>query len=144
MSLLATGVTKKGTGGTEMIPVKSMSSVTTKKDGVRFTAVSVICSGNTVDFRVGHSEAAGVKDVLSSLILGRHPAQQPGDAATPPPTPLPPPGISSPTVAPPPPPAEPAPAASLADELKKLADLRDAGILTNDEFAAQKARLLGQ
>jgi hypothetical protein len=33
--------------------------------------------------------------------------------------------------------------ASVADELKKLAELRDSGVLTDDEFAAQKARLLG-
>lgn len=32
---------------------------------------------------------------------------------------------------------------SVADELMKLAQLRDAGVLTPDEFAAQKARLLG-
>jgi hypothetical protein len=30
----------------------------------------------------------------------------------------------------------------IADELRKLADLRAEGILTDDEFAAQKARLL--
>lgn len=36
-----------------------------------------------------------------------------------------------------------APAVSLADELTKLAALRDQGILTDDEFAAQKAKLLG-
>lgn len=32
---------------------------------------------------------------------------------------------------------------SVADELLKLAALRDGGILTEDEFAQQKARLLG-
>jgi hypothetical protein len=32
---------------------------------------------------------------------------------------------------------------SVADELTKLMNLRDAGALTDDEFAAQKARLLG-
>jgi hypothetical protein len=32
---------------------------------------------------------------------------------------------------------------SLADELAKLAQLRDQGILTDDEFASQKAKLLG-
>lgn len=32
----------------------------------------------------------------------------------------------------------------VADELKKLAELRDSGILTDDEFTAEKARLLGQ
>jgi len=36
-----------------------------------------------------------------------------------------------------------APAISVADELEKLAHLRDRGVLTEEEFAAQKARLLG-
>lgn len=36
------------------------------------------------------------------------------------------------------------PGNGVADELKKLAELRDSGILTDDEFAAEKARLLGQ
>jgi Short C-terminal domain len=46
-------------------------------------------------------------------------------------------------------PARSAPAASapattsVADELTKLAGLRDAGVLSPDEFEAQKARLLG-
>jgi hypothetical protein len=49
--------------------------------------------------------------------------------------------------APPPPPApEPAAAPTQADmvaQLRELAALRDDGILTDEEFAAQKARLLG-
>ncbi|NLT05063.1 MAG: SHOCT domain-containing protein [Solirubrobacterales bacterium] len=47
--------------------------------------------------------------------------------------------------APPPPPA-PAPAAPAADpiaQLKELAALKDQGVLTEQEFAAQKAKLLG-
>ena len=36
----------------------------------------------------------------------------------------------------------PTPGKSLAEELRELAELRDAGILTNEEFAAQKARIL--
>jgi len=36
-----------------------------------------------------------------------------------------------------------APGASLADEIRKLAQLRDDGLLTPEEFAEQKARLLG-
>ncbi len=44
--------------------------------------------------------------------------------------------------------AEPpvAPAADqgdVADQIKRFADLRDQGILTEEEFAAQKAKLLG-
>lgn len=45
--------------------------------------------------------------------------------------------------APPPPPAAAAEPVDLADQLKKLAELRDQGILTDEEFAAQKAKLLG-
>ena len=42
--------------------------------------------------------------------------------------------------APPPPPA--APQADMIGQLKQLAELRDQGILTDEEFAAQKARIL--
>ncbi len=50
--------------------------------------------------------------------------------------------------APPPPPAAApaAPEASMDDkveQLKKLAELRDAGIITEQEFGAQKAKILG-
>ena len=36
-----------------------------------------------------------------------------------------------------------APAASPADELRKLAQLRDEGVLTEEEFDAQKQKILG-
>ena len=55
---------------------------------------------------------------------------------------------SAPQEAPPPAPPAPAPAAApaggnqLADQLLRLADLRNAGVLTDEEFAAAKARLL--
>lgn len=42
--------------------------------------------------------------------------------------------------------ASPAPAAGqvdVVDQLKRFAELRDQGILTDEEFAAQKAKLLG-
>lgn len=48
--------------------------------------------------------------------------------------------------APPPPPAAPQPAAageSRVEKLKDLADLKQQGILTEEEFAAEKARILG-
>jgi hypothetical protein len=47
--------------------------------------------------------------------------------------------------APPPAPA-PAPAAAAPDpiaQLKELAELKDQGVLTEEEFAAQKAKILG-
>lgn len=43
--------------------------------------------------------------------------------------------------APPPAPAEPA--VDPIEQLKKLAELKDQGILTEEEFAAQKAKILG-
>ena len=44
--------------------------------------------------------------------------------------------------APPPPPAPAAPAADPIQQLKDLADLKQQGILTDDEFAVQKAKIL--
>jgi len=47
-----------------------------------------------------------------------------------------------PEAAPAPPAAAPASGASTIDQLKELGELKDQGILTEDEFAAQKAKLL--
>lgn len=41
------------------------------------------------------------------------------------------------------PPAPPAPAPDPVQQLKELGELRDKGVLTEEEFAAQKAKLLG-
>jgi hypothetical protein len=41
-----------------------------------------------------------------------------------------------------PPAAAPASGASMIDQLKELGELKEQGILTEDEFAAQKAKLL--
>jgi hypothetical protein len=43
----------------------------------------------------------------------------------------------------PPPPAPAEPAADPIAQLRQLAELKDQGILTEEEFAAQKARILG-
>lgn len=128
LSMLATGV-KNGKAGTEMIPVKSMSSVTTSRDGMLNSKVSVITSGNTIDFRVSHKEAETVKSTLTALILGTHPS------------------LVSATPAPAAPAAPPAPAAAgvdVAAQLQQLASLRDAGILTDAEFTAKKTDLLAR
>jgi hypothetical protein len=47
--------------------------------------------------------------------------------------------------APPPPPPPAAPAGDdMLDQLKQLGELHAAGVLTDDEFAAQKAKILAQ
>ena len=43
----------------------------------------------------------------------------------------------------PPPQAAPAAGGSMIDQLKELGELKEQGILTEEEFAAQKAKLLG-
>jgi Short C-terminal domain len=44
----------------------------------------------------------------------------------------------------PPPAAAPAPAEDRVEQLKDLAALKEQGVLTDEEFAAEKARILGQ
>lgn len=58
---------RKG-GSTEMIPVKAITSVTTRKDGLRNYAVSVIAPGNSIDMRVSKDEAERIKSTLLSLM----------------------------------------------------------------------------
>jgi len=48
-----------------------------------------------------------------------------------------------PVAAPPPPPAPATGEQSTIEQLKELAALKDQGVLTEDEFAAQKAKILG-
>lgn len=117
-SAIVTGVRHSST---EMIPVKSITSVATKKGAVNNTVVSVITSGATIDFRVSHKEAKIVQDTLNRLILA-------GPAA------------AAPVAA-----AEPVAAApDITEQLQKLGALRDGGILTEEEFAAKKADLLAR
>lgn len=76
--------------GSELILIRSISSVTTAKDGFR-TKVTVVTSGNTIDFRVDKSLAMQVKDTLTRLMLGDHPVRAndpvPGYAPAQPPSP---------------------------------------------------------
>ncbi len=123
LSLAVTGV-RGGNQGSEMIPVKSMTSVTTEKDGLRFWKVKVIASGNTIDFRVTADDAKKVKETLTQLMLGSHASQNQ--------------------------PTSPAPrlasdgSVDIAEQLGKLASLRDSGVLTEEEFQSKKSDLLSR
>lgn len=113
----------------EIIPMKNVSSVTMARDGFRNHKVTVVTTGNTIELRTDKSEAEEAKTLLTQLMLGSHPSQAAGAPLAPPgPTPV---GTTA------------APTAGLAEELAKLAALRDQGVLTEAEFAAQKTRLLG-
>lgn len=97
----------------EVIPVRSISSVSSRKDGMTYTVVSAITGGNTIDFRLAHTDAAAFKAALTDLVLGSH-----APAVT--------------TAAP-----------DVLAQLKNLADLHASGALSDEEFAAAKALLIG-
>ncbi|KUL69961.1 MULTISPECIES: SHOCT domain-containing protein [unclassified Streptomyces] len=122
-SLLATGV-RSSDAGTEMNPVRNIASVVTKRDGLMFTKVVVVASGNNIDFRVPHDAAPRIKTLLTDLILGRIPAPEQAPAPAPAPVPQ----------------AAPTP----VEQLRQLAELRDAGILSDEEFTTKKAEILAR
>ena len=68
LSMLATGV-KNGKAGSQMVPVKSITGVTTKRDGMINTIVTVTSSSSAIGFRVSHKEAEQMRQLLNSLIL---------------------------------------------------------------------------
>ncbi len=90
--------------------------------------------------------ATAVSNRVSRRQAGRWAAQDaryyPQRRIYPPQTEIPLPRQAAPPPPPPPPPPTPPAPASTIDQLKELAELRQQGILTDDEFAAQKARVL--
>ena len=127
-----------------MIPVRSMSSVTTQKDGLRFYKLVVVSTGNTVEFRVDKADAEASKTLLTQLMVGIHPAQAPAAPAAPQASAvLPAPAVEpSPALAPAPAPSSGQP--DVLEQIAKLAALRDQGVLTEEEFSAKKADLLSR
>ena len=108
----------------EITPIKSVTSVQTRKDGF-YTKVIVYAAGNEIEFRFRHDGAKIFREAIQELMLAGTPLAQPAQAV-------------------------PAPAAHVdvepdaAEQIKKLADLRDSGILTEEEFQAKKAELLAR
>ena len=101
---------------TNTIPVRQIQGVTTHRAGMLYTVVKVATAADTIEFRVTKAQAGEIKATITRLMLGG--SASPSSAAT----------VSAP--------------ASVADELAKLVQLREAGALTDEEFAAQKAKLL--
>ena len=116
-----TGMLAGGPEDVEVIPMKSVSSVQARR-GAWYHDVTVFASGNTIVFSVDAADAEQLRTLIMEQILGG-----PAPAAPPAPT---------------------APAApsgdALIDQIRKLGELRDAGILTPEEFESKKADLLGR
>jgi len=62
-----TGFTNKDTN---MVPIKQVTSVASKKGMGVNTVVTVNTAGGALDFRVSHKEAAQAREVLNRLLLG--------------------------------------------------------------------------
>lgn len=106
--------------------------------GVARTAV-IAGTASAVSGRVQRRQAERFADrdqqIMANRAEGWSQGAQQGYAA-------PPPQYAPAPAAPAPPPAAPS-QADVITELKQLGELRDSGVLTDAEFAAQKAKLLG-
>lgn len=100
----------------EVIPISRVSHVRLAKAGAMKVAVHVTVSGEDIVFRVSQSEGERFREELMKLVLGQ------GD-----PTPSP-----APTTADDP-----------TDQLRKFAALRDEGVISEEDFQAKKAQILG-
>ena len=123
LSLGLTGV-RSSKAGSDMIPLSVITGIATKRDGPINTIVTVTTAGNRIGFRVNHKDAQQLTSVLNNLILKRDADQ------------------AAPTVVQVQAPKEPV--ADITDQLLKLGQLRDAGVLTEAEFEAKKTEMLAR
>lgn len=102
----------------EVIPIRSVTSVNIKKDGLKLSKVTVKSGGGEIPFRFRHQDAQSFRSAIMPLVIAAgHPPSQAVPAASA---------------------AEP----DVADQIRKLAELRDAGIVSEEEFQTKKAELL--
>ena len=103
--------------------------------GVARTAV-IAGTASAVSGRVQRRQAERFADRDAQIVAERNAAYQQQMAAQAPAAPAPAPAPAAPAPA-------PEPQVDMIARLRELAELRDQGILTDEEFAAQKAKLLG-
>ena len=100
-----------GRKDSNMIPIRMIQGVTTHRSGLSWTLVKVATAGDITEFKVSRGQAEDIKATLLRLMQASYK-----------------------TV-----PVAPTAPASVADELRKLAELRGQGLLSDEEFAAQRA-----
>jgi hypothetical protein len=123
-SWLATGI-RGNSAAFDMLPLSAITSLSLRKDGLNHQMVVVQTAGGAIEFRVSRYNAADFRLAVIN--------QMQVSAATP--TKV---EVQSST-----PVGQPAPPTfDLADQIQKLASLRDAGILTEEEFQLKKSQLL--
>lgn len=57
-----------GRGDSNMIPVRQIQGVETKRAGLFYALIQVRTSADTIKFRVGKTEAAAIKATIADLI----------------------------------------------------------------------------
>ncbi len=112
--LSVTGMLTGGPEDVEVIPTKSVSSVQVRR-GAWYHDVTVYASGNTIVMSMDAADAEKLRGLVMEQVL------RGSTAAAPPPA-----------------------GDAVIEQIKKLAELRDAGILTAEEFEAKKSDLLGR
>jgi hypothetical protein len=100
----------------EVIPLGRVSHVRAEKKGFR-SNVTVTVGGEDIVFRVSHEEASTFKEAITKLILQKEAQSGPDAGRT----------------------AEP----DIVDQIRRLGELRDQGLITAEEFEAKKTQILG-
>lgn len=133
--------------GTTTVPIEQVTGVDFKPTGANHGRITILVAGTvaprrnstrssidpmTVDFTLHSSDFRRVRDAIEAALRNRTAMTTSGWTMPPPP---PPPGWAPPTL--------PAQEPSLADQIGNLARLKEQGHLSEEEFAAAKAKLLG-
>jgi hypothetical protein len=132
LSLAATGF-KGGKDEHDMVLLKHVTNVSDHRDGMLFHKIEVQTSSgaavNTISFRVRHDDAPAFRQaIIDAMEALQDKANAPVSVV-----------VQQPSVQ-----STPVAGTDLAAQLQQLAGLRDAGILSEEEFAAKKADILSR
>jgi hypothetical protein len=111
-----TGSLLRSGAGRDTVPMEKISSVECRNQGI-YTYVEVRTSGDVISFKADHFTGPFIRERILEQLPSSTGASSELQQASP-------------------------PASDAADQLRKLAELRDLGVLTEQEFAAKKAELL--
>lgn len=102
-----------------VIPLHTVASVRTRKDGPLFSKVLLRTDRDVITFRMYSPQAVEVRDVLADLLAAGPPPLDMASVAAPPSQ----------------------PPDDTSDDLRQLESLRDEGMLSAEEFEAARAQL---
>ena len=105
--------------GVESMPIGNVASVEARNDGI-YGRLDVHGSGNSIGFRTSQPQAHRIRGVVMDL-MQKAKATQTAKATLP---------------------SQPAATLSVAEQIKQLGELRDAGLVSEEEFEAKRKELL--